>query len=162
MADEIARRDANRETATMGVTNDSNKFLTELRLDPTTLRLLVAAAVTSVDHGKSIKSLTGTASSSGDNTIISAVTSKRLKVCSYALFTASTSAVTCTFKDGAAGTALWTVPLQALASTQYGANLAVPAPAFLFGTSAGTLLNLNLSGAISVVWSVSYYDDDAT
>lgn len=40
-----------------------------------------------------------------------------------------------------------------------GANLSVPAPDWLFATASATLLNLNLSSANAVHWSVSYYDE---
>ena len=41
MSDEISKRDENRNTVVMGVTNDADLFVTQLRVDPTTKRLLV-------------------------------------------------------------------------------------------------------------------------
>lgn len=117
-------------------------------------------SVASLGHGKSLKTVTGTVSAT--TTILSAVTSKLLKVQSYALFTSSTSAVTATFKSGAAGTALWTVPMQAPSSAIFGANLSTQCPAFLFATAAGALLELSLSSAVSVTYSITYWDDDAS
>lgn len=110
------------------------------------------------DSGKTINNATGTVSASGDNTIVAAGTNK-LKVFAFSLSTTSATAVTCTFKSGAAGTALWTVILQAPTSVSTGANLAVSLPGWLFATASATLLNLNLSAAVSVVWSVSYIDE---
>lgn len=108
--------------------------------------------------GKTIVSAGGSAASSGNNTIVSAGTNK-LKVFAFTLSTVSTTAVTCIFQSGASGTELWRVILQTPASVAGGANLAVSPPAWLFATGAATLLNLNLSAAVAVNWSVSYYDE---
>ena len=108
--------------------------------------------------GKTIKSVGGSAASSGDNTLVTAGTNK-LKVFAFSLSTTSTTAMTCKFEDGAGGTVLWEVILQAPTSISTGANLAVSPPAWLFNTSAATLLNLNLSSANAVIWSVSYFEE---
>ncbi len=108
--------------------------------------------------GKTIVSKSGSASSSGNNTIVAAGTNK-LKVFAFSLTTSSTTALTVKFQDGASGTDLWSVLLQAPTSITTGANLAVSPPAWLFNTSAATLLNLNISSANAVQWSVSYYDE---
>lgn len=105
-----------------------------------------------------VKSATGTISAT--TTIVAAVAGKKIKVLAYSLITQSTTAVTCTFKDGAGGTAKWTVPLQAPNGTIGGANL----PAGynpLFETSAGNALELHLSAEQPVTYAVSYTDDDA-
>lgn len=115
-------------------------------------------SVNSLGHGKTLKTVTGTVSAT--TTIVGAVASKRLKVQSYALLTSSTTAVTATFKSAAAGTALWTVPMQAGTGTVFGANLSTQCPAFLFATTAGELLELSLSSAVSVTYSITYWDDD--
>lgn len=49
MADEILSRDSNRITVLGGITDDSNQYITMLRVDPTTKRLLVS--VTGVGAG---------------------------------------------------------------------------------------------------------------
>lgn len=108
--------------------------------------------------GKAIVSKGGSAASSGNNTLVVAGTNK-LKVFAYSLSTTSTTAMTCIFQDGASGTTLWEVILQAGTSVSTGANLAVSPPAWIFNTSAATLLNLNLSSANAVLWSVSYFDE---
>lgn len=108
--------------------------------------------------GKTIVSKGGSVSSSGNNTIVSAGSNK-LKVFAFSLTTTSTTAVTVKFQDGAGGTDLWVVNLQAPTSVSVGANLAVTPPSYLFATSSATLLNINLSGAQTVYYSVSYYDE---
>jgi hypothetical protein len=108
--------------------------------------------------GKTLKTATGTVSAT--TTIVAAVTSKRIKVQSYALLTSSTTAVTATFRSASGGTALWTIPMQATSGAVFGANLATQCPAFLFATNAGELLELGLSGAVSVTYSITYWDDD--
>lgn len=108
--------------------------------------------------GRTLVSTGGSASSSGNNTLVSAGTN-RLKIYAFSLSTVSTTAVTCIFQDGASGTELWRVILQTPASVAGGANLVVQPPAWIFATSAATLLNLNLSAAVAVNWSVAYYDE---
>lgn len=108
--------------------------------------------------GKTIVSTGGSAASNGNNTLVSAGTNK-LKVFAFSLSTTSTSATTCIFQSGASGTELWRVLLQAGTSVSTGANLAVAPPAWLFATAAATLLNLNLSGANTIHWSASYFDE---
>lgn len=109
-------------------------------------------------NGKTLLSTGGSAASSGNNTLISAGTNK-LKVYAFSLSTTSTTAVTCIFQSGSGGTELWRVILQAPTGANSGANLAVSPPAWLFATASATLLNLNLSGAITVHYSVSYFDE---
>lgn len=114
--------------------------------------------VTRMTHGKTVLSAGGSASSSGNNTLIAAG-SNRLKVSKFSLSTTSTTAMTCIFQSGAGGTELWRVILQAPTSVSTGANLAVPVPDWIFATASATLLNLNLSSANAVHWSVSYVDE---
>jgi hypothetical protein len=122
-------------------------------VDATTQRV-----VQSNGAGKTLLSTGGSASSSGNNTLVSAGTG-RLKVYAFSLTTTSATAVTCIFQSGTGGTELWRVVLQAPTSVSVGANLAVTPPAWLFATASATLLNLNLSVAQTVNWSVSYYDE---
>lgn len=110
------------------------------------------------DAGKTLVATGGSASSSGNNTLVAAGTAK-LKVYAFSLTTTSTTAVTCIFQSGASGTELWRVILQAPSNVNTGANLSVTPPAYLFATASATLLNLNLSGAITVHWSVAYFDE---
>lgn len=92
------------------------------------------------------------ASSSGDNTLVAAVASKKLRVLSYTLVAAG--AVTCRFEDGAGGTAK--SGQMALAANGV---LSVPFSAVgHFETTANTLLNLELGGAVSVAGHICYVE----
>ena len=110
------------------------------------------------DAGKTILSKGGSAAVSGNNTIIAAGTNK-LKIKAFSLTTTSTTSVTCIFQSGAGGTELWRVVLQAPTGVSVGANLVVPAPDYIFSTASATLLNLNLSSAQTIHYSVSYIDE---
>lgn len=92
------------------------------------------------------------AASSGDNTLIAAVVSKKIRVLSYAMVAAG--AVTCRFEDGAGGTAK--SGQMALAANGV---LSVPfSPVGHFETTANTLLNLELGGAVSVAGHICYVE----
>ena len=85
------------------------------------------------------------AASSGNNTLVAAVTGKKIRVLALAI-TMTGTAVTIRFEDGAGGTAL-TGQMQ---PTQ-GQTVTLPFnPVGWFETSATTLLNLELGGAQSV------------
>ena len=112
---------------------------------------------------KSLRSASGTVSSSGDNSIIAAVSTGRIKVQSYGIFTTSTTAVVATFKNGT-GTndVLWAIPLQALTGSISGAVQSAAGDNFLFATRAKNVaLNLNLSSAQTVYWNITYWDDES-
>lgn len=90
------------------------------------------------------------ASSSGDNTLVAAVAGKKILVLGCVLIAAG--AVNIRFEDGAAGTALSGV----MALTT---NSGYTAPFSEIGwtmTSTNTLLNLELSGAVSVAGWLIY------
>jgi hypothetical protein len=82
--------------------------------------------------------------SSGDNTLVAAVTGKKIRVHNVVLVAGGT--VNVRFESAAGGTAL-TGQIQLTAQAGF-----APGEAFLghFQTAAGELLNLELSGAISV------------
>ena len=85
------------------------------------------------------------AAASGNNTLVAAVTGKKIRVLALAI-TMTGTAVTIRFEDGAGGTAL-TGQMQ---PTQ-GQTVTLPFnPVGWFETSAATLLNLELGGAQSV------------
>lgn len=113
-----------------------------------------------VGHGKTLKSKTGSASATF--TLVAAVASNKIKVYSLSLITASTTAVTITFKDGAAGTALATYPLQAITGTNFGISENVAVPSTLFETAANTLLEMSFSAAQTVTYNLRYFDNDTT
>lgn len=84
------------------------------------------------------------AATSGDNTIVAAVTGKKIRVLSYVLVSAGT--VTARFESGAGGTAL-TGQMTMAVNTNHVAPFS---PVGHFQTAEGALLNLELSGAVSV------------
>lgn len=93
------------------------------------------------------------AASSGDNTIVAAVTGKKIRVLAGSL-TMTGTAVTIRFESGAGGTALTgqMTPLQ-------GHTITLPfSPVGHFETAAGELLNLELGGAQSVDGWIVYVE----
>lgn len=92
------------------------------------------------------------AATSGNNTLVSAVTSKKIRVLSAFLVAAGT--VNVRFESGADGTAL-TGQMNLVANTGF----ALPYnPAGWFETAVTTLLNLELSAAVSVDGCLSYIE----
>ena len=91
---------------------------------------------------------------SGDNTIIAAVTNKKIRV--IALFLVAAAAVTVRFESGAGGTAL-------TGQMQLAANGGMVLPlneAGWFQTAASALLNMELSGATSVDGGIVYVEGE--
>lgn len=102
-------------------------------------------------HGQPVQSAVIDDASSGDNTIVAAVSGKKICVLGFGFIVAG--AVNVRFEDGAGGTALTGVMTFDAASK----GIAVPIGMdCLFQTSDGTLLNLELSGAVSVDGWVNY------
>lgn len=94
------------------------------------------------------------AASSGDNTLVAAVASKKIRVLSYSLVANGT--VTVRFESGAGGTAL-SGQMDFVANT----GISVPfSPVGHFETAANTLLNLELSGAVEVAGHLTYIEVD--
>lgn len=92
------------------------------------------------------------AATSGDNTIVAAVTSKKIRVLSLFLVAAGT--VNVRFESGAGGTAL-SGQMNLIANTGF----VLPYnPAGWFETAVNTLLNIELSGAVSVDGSLTYIE----
>jgi len=92
------------------------------------------------------------AATSGDNTLVAAVTSRRIRVLS--LFLVAAGAVNVRFESGAGGTAL-TGQMNLVANTGF----VLPYnPAGWFETAVTTLLNLELSAAVSVDGSLTYIE----
>lgn len=89
-------------------------------------------------------------STSGDNTLVTAVTGKKIRVLS--LFLVPTSAVTVRFESAAGGTALTgQMPLAANAMLVLPFN-----EKGWFQTAAAELLNMELSGAVAVNGALTY------
>jgi hypothetical protein len=94
------------------------------------------------------------AGSSGDNTVVAAVTGKKIRVLAYALVAAG--AVTVRFESGASGTALTGVmSLAANGGLAVGLN-----ELGHFETAAGVLLNMELGGVVQVSGALSYIEVD--
>jgi len=93
------------------------------------------------------------AASSGDNTLVAAVSGKKIRV--LALFATMTgTAVTIRFEDGAGGTAL-----TGQMGPTAGQTIVLPFnPVGWFETSAATLLNMELGGAQSVDGALVYIE----
>lgn len=92
------------------------------------------------------------AATSGDNTLVAAVASKKIRV--LALFAVATGAVNVRFESGAGGTAL-TGQMNLVANTGF----VLPFnPAGWFETAVNTLLNMELSAAVSVDGSLVYIE----
>jgi len=93
------------------------------------------------------------AASDGNNTLVAAVTGKKIRVLA-AFFTMTGSAVTIRFEDGAGGTAL-----TGQMGPTAGQTIVLPFNSVgWFETSAATLLNLELGGAQSVDGSLVYIE----
>lgn len=89
----------------------------------------------------------------GDNTLVAAVTGKKIRVLGcFAIMTGT--AVTIRFESGAGGTAL----TGQMTPTQGGGFVLPFSPVGWFETAAGSLLNLELGGAQSVDGSLVYIE----
>ena len=93
------------------------------------------------------------AATSGDNTLVAAVTGKKLRVLS--LFLVSAGAVNVRFESGASGTAL----TGQMNLSGAGEGFALPFnPVGWFETASAALLNAELSAAISVDGALTYVE----
>lgn len=93
------------------------------------------------------------AASSGDNTLVAAVTGKKIRVLS-AFFTMTGTAVTIRFESAAGGTAL-----TGQMTPSQGQTITLPHnPHGWFQTLSGELLNLELGGAQSVDGALTYVE----
>lgn len=92
------------------------------------------------------------AATSGDNTIVAAVTEKKIRVVN--LFVVAAGAVTVRFESGAGGTAL--TGQMSLAAN--GGFVLPDSEVGWFETAAGSLLNLELSAAVSVDGCLTYVE----
>ncbi len=92
------------------------------------------------------------AATSGDNTLLAAVTAKKIRV--LALFLVAAGTVNVRFESGAGGTAL-TGQMNLVANTGFSLSYN---PAGWFETAGNTLLNLELSAAISVDGALTYIE----
>lgn len=104
--------------------------------------------------GRPVKGAVIDHATSGDNTIVAAVTGKQIVV--HSLFLVAAGTVTVRFEDGASGTGL-TGQMALVANGGFVLN---HNPAGWFRTSKATLLNMELSGAVSVDGALTYSEVD--
>ena len=113
-------------------------------------------ASTKASHIGNIKYAIIDAAGAGDNTLIAAVSGKKIRVLSYVLVNGHTAAQTIRFESGASGTALsGQMILAANGVIEAGFN-----EGGWFETAAGALLNLELAGATTVDGHISYIEAD--
>lgn len=98
-------------------------------------------------------SVSGTAASNGNNTVIAAVNGARIVITDVVLQNESTTATTMILQDGAGGSAL----LRCLGQNQGDGIGMVYADDSRPATTVSNLLNLNLSGANSCGYTIGYY-----
>lgn len=127
-------------------------------------QLVISGGLTVTSTSSSGKTiLTASGSLTADTDVIAAVTSKRIKVHAFSLYTFGTSASVILFKsNGVAGTLLWTACAQAVSSTVFGTGQSVNPPDFLFATTAGQKLTIDVGNTDTIYYSISYQADDAT
>jgi hypothetical protein len=98
--------------------------------------------------------------SSGDNVIVAAVGSKKIKVCAYLLVV--TAAVNCKWYSSSGTGASAISGDMNFGAKADGVSPGLPPPFHILETKAGESLTLNLSGAVAVDGHLVYFDDDAT
>lgn len=103
-------------------------------------------------NNREIKYAVISGATSGNNTLVAAVTGKKIRVLSYAIVAAG--AVTVRFESGADGTALSGV--MSLAANG-GLSCSFNEGGW-FETAAATLLNMELGGAVQVSGHLSYIE----
>lgn len=118
-------------------------------------------AIGTVGHGKTLKSVSLSLSTSGDNDIIAAVASKKLTIYALSLTTKAdiSDGLTAKFTDGAAGTQMWAADAMVPATQSWGVVEAVAPPGYLFQLTTNTKLVLNLSAAKATQVNVSYWEE---
>lgn len=109
---------------------------------------------TNTQSSKPIRRAAIDAGTSGDNTLVPAIASTRIRVLAVVLIAAG--AVNVRFESGAGGTAL-SGQMNLAANGGFVAGFC---PVGHFETAAGALLNLELSGAVSVDGWIVYQEID--
>ena len=100
--------------------------------------------------GQPLKRETLADASSGDNTIVAAVTDRKIRV--HSVFLVTAGAVTVAFESGAGGTAL-TGDMSFAAN---GGMVLNHNPTGWFETAASALLNVELGGAVAIAGAITY------
>jgi hypothetical protein len=145
----------NREKTLVGVSSIDGSTLVNIFANPTTQALhvqLVDSSGNNIYTNITPLSVGIAAALNGDNTIIAAVTLKKIYV--YAWNISFSGTVNAKFTDGASG-ALLNGIMYGVSSA--GGGSSVNPPNYLWVGSTATALILNLSGATPVGGSVSYF-----
>jgi hypothetical protein len=103
-------------------------------------------------QGGGIKYAAISGATSGNNTLVAAVSGKKIRVLS--LYLNTVSAVTVRFEDGAGGTALSGV----MSLPDTGGMVLPHNEGGWFETTAGTLLNMELGGALQTSGGLAYIE----
>lgn len=135
------------------------EIASDLTADGEVQRVSVASGT--VGHGKTLKSVSLSLSTSGDNDIIAAVAAKKLTIYALSLTTKAdiSAGLTAKFTDGAAGTQMWAADALVPATQSWGVVEAVAPPGYLFQLTTNTKLVLNLSAAKATQVNVSYWEE---
>lgn len=131
---------------------DPNANLVGTQLHP----LIVQAA----NPGAVVQALSGNLNAAGDHILVPGTSGKKVHLYAFSLFApAGTALLTITFSDGIGGAVLFSALAQAPNQSIFSFQTATTYPTFLFQTSAGNALNLNLSLASQVLANLSYWID---
>ncbi len=98
------------------------------------------------------------AAASGDNTLVAAVTNKKIRVLAMAIIAAG--AVSIYFTAGAGGTVIFGGSANKMALAANGGFVLPENPDGWFETTAGSLVNVNLSGAVAISGGLLYQELD--
>jgi hypothetical protein len=113
---------------------------------------------TAVSATETLISMSGADAAAGNKVLVAGQAGKQIKVYALSVFAPSAaSLVTATFTDGAAGPLLYSVPVQSTNQAIFTFATAVNPPVFLFQTSPGNDLVLNLSAAGNITANMSYW-----
>lgn len=113
------------------------------------------AVTTAASTEKTTLTACGTGASSGDNTAIALVSAKKIVLVSVMLQGLTTTATTIKLTDGASGTVI----CQVLAQNQGDGMLIVYPPDARPKLTTATAAIVNLSGANSCGWNITYYTE---
>lgn len=107
------------------------------------------------------KTLTGSSGSISATWTSIFTPATKAKIYAFSFTTTSTSEVTVIICDGAFADAKekWRITLLAPSGASAGANLAIPPPAFLFGSRSTSAVTISLSTAVLVHYSLSLFDE---
>lgn len=147
MASQKALKDPNFVSTMIGESTTTSGETARIKANPTTGAMLTEESAVA---GLTIKFATIAASSSGDNTLVAAVTAKKIRVLNYVLI--ANAAVNGKFQSAATDiSGLLYMAANGGASSGY-------SPVGHFQTVAGEALELNLSGAVAVGGHLSYVE----